>query len=202
MQRGEYRRYNVTSIAPGDDYAALGQVFRRRYERVAAGEGLRPDLILIDGGKGQLGAAREILVELGLEDLLTVGVAKGEERKAGHEELVFADGRTPLRLGGGHPALHLIQQIRDEAHRFAIAGHRAKRAQDPARFAPGGYSRCWAGAAQASARPVRWYAGRTGGNVGGSVPSRWNQPQTGRPYLQSAPLTPIADHAVQHPELC
>ncbi|HWR87543.1 MAG TPA: helix-hairpin-helix domain-containing protein, partial [Acidiferrobacterales bacterium] len=114
---------------PGDDYAALSQVLQRRYEKVAAGEGVRPDLILIDGGKGQVGAARAVLIELGLEDLLTLGVAKGEERKAGSEELVFADDRTPLRLGGGHPALNLIQEIRDEAHRFAIAGHRARRAK-------------------------------------------------------------------------
>jgi excinuclease ABC subunit C len=127
MQKGEYRRYNIAGVAPGDDYAAMRQVLERRYEKVAAGEGLRPDLILIDGGKGQIGAARAVLVELGLEDLPAVGVAKGEERRPGLEELVFAEGREPLRLGSGNPALHLIQEIRDEAHRFAVAGHRARR---------------------------------------------------------------------------
>ena len=129
MQKSQYRRYNVKGIAAGDDYGAMRQVLERRYGKVAAGEGSRPDLILIDGGKGQLKAAREVLVELGLEDIAAVGVAKGAERKPGMEELFFPDGRAPLHLGSDHPALHLIQEIRDEAHRFAITGHRAKRAR-------------------------------------------------------------------------
>jgi excinuclease ABC subunit C len=129
MQKSQYRRYNVKGITAGDDYGAMRQVLERRYGKVAAGEGSRPDLILIDGGKGQLKAAREVLVELGLEDIAAVGVAKGVARKPGMEELIFPDGRSPLHLGAGHPALHLIQEIRDEAHRFAIAGHRAKRAR-------------------------------------------------------------------------
>lgn len=129
MKKSEYRRFNISGIEPGDDYAAMRQALTRRYEKVAAGEGVRPDLILIDGGKGQVGVAWEVLTELGLEDIAMVGVAKGEERKAGLEQLIHPDGREPLRLGGDHPALHLIQTIRDEAHRFAITGMRARRSK-------------------------------------------------------------------------
>jgi len=127
MKRSEYRRYNITGITPGDDFAAMRQVLERRYGKVAAGEGIRPDLILIDGGRGQVSAARAILAEVGLEAIAMVGVAKGEGRKAGLETLVFPDECEPLALGGAHAALHLVQEIRDEAHRFAITGHRAKR---------------------------------------------------------------------------
>jgi len=129
MKKGEYRRYNIAGITPGDDYAAMRQALERRYEKVAAGEGVRPDLILIDGGKGQVGAARGILAELGLADLPAVGVAKGEERKPGLETLLLPGTDEPLNLPANDPALHLIQQVRDEAHRFAIAGHRARRAK-------------------------------------------------------------------------
>jgi excinuclease ABC subunit C len=128
MRNSEYRRYNIDGITPGDDYAAMRQVLTRRYEKVASGEGARPDLVLIDGGKGQLGIAIEVMTELGL-DLPLVGVAKGEERKMGTEELIRPGVDRPLVLGPEHPALHLIAEIRDEAHRFAIAGHRAKRAK-------------------------------------------------------------------------
>ena len=127
MQSGEYRRFNITGITPGDDYAAMRDALTRRYRRIAAGEGKVPDILLIDGGKGQVGVAHEVLSELGLNDIELVGVAKGPERKAGLEELVFADERKPLQLQPDHPGLHLIQQIRDEAHRFAITGHRARR---------------------------------------------------------------------------
>ena len=129
MKKSEYRRYNITGITPGDDYAAMRQALTRRYEKVAAGEGARPDLILIDGGKGQLGVAHEVLTELGLTEIGLVGVAKGESRKPGLEELVFPDGRAPVHLPPDAPALHLIQEVRDEAHRFAVAGHRARRAK-------------------------------------------------------------------------
>ncbi|MDB5814599.1 MAG: uvrC [Rhodocyclales bacterium] len=129
MKKAEYRRFNIAGIEPGDDYAAMRQALTRRYEKVAAGEGVRPDLILIDGGKGQVGVAWEVLTELGLQSIAMLGVAKGEERKAGLEQLVFPDGRPPLLLGGEHPALHLIQTIRDEAHRFAITGMRARRSK-------------------------------------------------------------------------
>jgi excinuclease ABC subunit C len=127
LQKSEYRRYNMRDLTPGDDYGAMRQVLTRRYERVSAEEGKLPDLILIDGGRGQLNIAREVLANLGLHDATIVGVAKGPERKPGLEELVLeADGQT-LTLPPSHAGLHLIQSIRDEAHRFAIVGHRAKR---------------------------------------------------------------------------
>jgi excinuclease ABC subunit C len=127
MQRGEYRRYNIRGITPGDDYAAMRQALTRRYERITGEGGKIPDLVLIDGGKGQTGVARAALIELGLNDVSVVGVAKGPERKPGLEELVIeAEGRV-LTLPPHHLGLHLIQSIRDEAHRFAIVGHRARR---------------------------------------------------------------------------
>lgn len=126
MRNSEYRRYNISGIVPGDDYAAMRNVFSRRYHKVAEGEGSLPDLILIDGGRGQVNAAQEVLVELGLNDACLLGVAKGEERKPGLEQLIFPAVEKPLQLPKDHPGLHLIQQIRDEAHRFAIYGHRAK----------------------------------------------------------------------------
>ena len=129
MKKSDYRRFNIRDIAPGDDYAAMRQAVSRRYDSVANGEGILPDLILIDGGKGQVGVAHEALADLGLAALGLVGVAKGEERKPGLESLIFPDGRQPLQLPPEHPALHLIQEIRDEAHRFAITGHRARRAK-------------------------------------------------------------------------
>ncbi len=126
MRSSQYRRYNITGITPGDDYAAMRQALTRRYQKLSSGEGTRPDLVLIDGGPGQLHIAMEVMQELGLNELALVGVSKGEERKAGLEQLVFPDG-TAKQLHSDDPALHLIQQIRDEAHRFAITGHRARR---------------------------------------------------------------------------
>jgi excinuclease ABC subunit C len=127
MKKSEYRRYNIQGVQPGDDYGAMRQALDRRYRKVVAGEGKLPDLILIDGGKGQVSTAREVLEELGLGELALVGVAKGEERKAGLEQLILPGKDEALRLPPDHPALHLIQQVRDEAHRFAITGHRNRR---------------------------------------------------------------------------
>jgi excinuclease ABC subunit C len=131
----EYRRYNIpvlssvegSGITPGDDYAAMKQALQRRYQKLQSGEGKRPDLILIDGGAGQLGMAVEVMTEFGLSDIALVGVAKGVERKPGMEQLLQPGAEKPLQLPPDSPALHLIQQVRDEAHRFAISGHRARR---------------------------------------------------------------------------
>jgi excinuclease ABC subunit C len=129
MRTLDYRRFNIVGITPGDDYGAMRSALTRRYSKITAEEGTVPDLLLIDGGKGQLAVAKEVLTELGLADILAVGVAKGEERKPGLETLLFSDGRPSVQMPEDHPALHLIQQIRDEAHRFAITGHRARRAK-------------------------------------------------------------------------
>jgi excinuclease ABC subunit C len=129
MQPAEYRRFNIDDVAPGDDYAAMRQVLLRRYQRIARGEGALPSLVLIDGGTGQVEVARQAFDELGLDAGILVGVAKGPERRVGLEELVFADGRPSRQLGRESQALLLIAQIRDEAHRFAITGMRARRAK-------------------------------------------------------------------------
>jgi excinuclease ABC subunit C len=127
MQKSEYRRFNIRDITPGDDYAAMHQVLTRRYEKVSGEGGKIPDLVLIDGGKGQAAVACSVLADLGLHQVMVVGVAKGAERKPGLEELILESESRTLQLAPSHPGLHLIQQIRDEAHRFAVVGHRARR---------------------------------------------------------------------------
>lgn len=139
MQSAQYRHYNISGITAGDDYAAMRDVLTRRYKKVAeqppdeVTPRPRPDLILIDGGKGQLSVAEEVMRELGLADITLLGVAKGEARKAGFETLIFgahsARAREELHLPKDNAGFHLIQQIRDEAHRFAITGHRARRSK-------------------------------------------------------------------------
>ena len=127
MQSSEYRRFNIAGIEAGDDYAAMRQALERRYRRLVEGEGKIPDLLLIDGGKGQVSVATQVLADLGVNELIVVGVAKGEERKPGMEQLVLPARKITVRLNANEPGLHLIQQIRDEAHRFAIQGHRNRR---------------------------------------------------------------------------
>ena len=126
-RKSDYRRFNIEGVAPGDDYGAMRQALSRRFRRLAEGEGATPDILLLDGGKGQLNLAREVLAELGLEDILLLGVAKGTTRKAGLETLFIETVERTLDLPAASPALHLIQHVRDEAHRFAITGHRNRR---------------------------------------------------------------------------
>ena len=125
--KSRYRRYNLRGITPGDDYAAMHQVLSRRYGRLQAEEGTVPDLILIDGGKGQLSQAEEVLAEFGLTGIPLLGIAKGRSRRAGHEDWISGAPRRSFNPGPQSPASHLVQQIRDEAHHFAITGHRGRR---------------------------------------------------------------------------
>jgi excinuclease ABC subunit C len=127
--KNDYRRFNISGIQPGDDYAAMYQALTRRYKRIRDGEIIKPDVLLIDGGKGQLAEAAKVLDELGVEGITLIGVAKGVDRRAGQEQLFLLGQDTPTILAPDSRALHLIQRVRDEAHRFAIAGHRRKRAK-------------------------------------------------------------------------
>ncbi|CAD5109456.1 excinuclease ABC subunit UvrC [Zestomonas carbonaria] len=125
--KSDYRRYNIEGITAGDDYGAMRQALTRRFSKVKDGEGKLPDILLVDGGKGQLAMAQEVLQELAVPELILLGVAKGVTRKPGLETLYLNDAAHEFTLPGTSPALHLIQQIRDESHRFAITGHRARR---------------------------------------------------------------------------
>ena len=135
-EKSQYRRYNIAGIEPGDDYAAMRQALERRFARAQAGEGVLPDILLIDGGKGQVAQALEVLSDLAIVNVLVVGVAKGVERRAGHETLILGASGKSLWPGPESPALHLVQSVRDEAHRFAITGHRKQRqkARDSSRL--------------------------------------------------------------------
>lgn len=125
--KADYRKFNIEGITAGDDYAAMRQALERRYTRLKQGEGQIPDVLFVDGGKGQLAQAEHVIAELQIDGLLIVGIAKGEDRRAGQETLFVSGRGQPLILAAGSPALQLIQHIRDEAHRFAVAGHRARR---------------------------------------------------------------------------
>lgn len=128
-QKQEYRRFNITGVEPGDDYGAMAQALKRRYTRIRKGEAPVPDVLFVDGGKGQLAVAAEVLAELDMDGVDIVAVAKGPSRKPGMEQLFLVGRERPLILPRDSAALHLIQQIRDEAHRFAIAGHRGQRSK-------------------------------------------------------------------------
>lgn len=125
--KSDYRRFNIEDITPGDDYAAMKQALNRRFRRLKGGEGKSPDILLIDGGKGQLTQAEEVLTSLQVAGVMLIGVAKGPERRPGLEQLILSGQSQPTILPADSPALHLIQQVRDEAHRFAITGHRQRR---------------------------------------------------------------------------
>jgi len=125
--KSDYRRFNISGVVAGDDYAALAQALQRRYARVKKGEVPTPDVLVIDGGRGQLNKAFEVVEELQLDGVQLVGVAKGQGRRPGRERLYLPGQPQPIRLPAASPALHLIQQVRDEAHRFAITAHRGRR---------------------------------------------------------------------------
>lgn len=127
--KSDYRKFNIEGITGGDDYAAMHQALGRRFTRLQKGEGKRPDLLLIDGGKGQISEAQQVLAELNMSDLPILGIAKGPARKPGEETLFLVGRQGEVTLAADSPALHLLQQVRDEAHRFAITGHRARRAK-------------------------------------------------------------------------
>lgn len=128
-KKSDYRRFNIEGITPGDDYAAMQQALTRRYTRIRKGEGSMPDILFIDGGKGQLQMAVDVMTELQIDEIILVGVAKGSDRKPGLEQLFMPGSDKALSCSPDSPALHLIQQIRDEAHRFAITGHRQRRSK-------------------------------------------------------------------------
>ncbi len=127
--KSDYRRFNIEGITPGDDYAALKQALTRRFKRLKEGEGKYPDILLIDGGRGQLTQAEAVMEELQVVGVMLIGVAKGPERRPGLEQLILSGQAQPTILPADSPALHLVQQVRDEAHRFAITGHRQRRAK-------------------------------------------------------------------------
>ena len=129
MQNKEYRKYNIKNITPGDDYGAMKEVLERRFKRIVLEDAKKPDLVLVDGGKGQYGVAKKIMEENGMHDIFLVCVSKGADRKVGKEKLIMAKDQVLENINPANLGFHLIQHIRDESHRFAITGHRAKRAK-------------------------------------------------------------------------
>jgi excinuclease ABC subunit C len=127
--KSDYRKFNIEGVTAGDDYGAMHQALLRRYTRLKKGEGKIPDILFIDGGKGQVSEAEHVLEELQIDGLTLIGVAKGSERKPGLETLIVSGRAQPVHLPEASPALHVIQQIRDEAHRFAISAHRNRRSK-------------------------------------------------------------------------
>jgi excinuclease ABC subunit C len=127
--KADYRRFNSEGLTPGDDYGALRQAITRRYARIKKGEAPMPDVLFIDGGENQLAVATQVMEELQIDDVMLVGVAKGADRRPGQERLFLAGADAPTILPADSSALHLVQRIRDEAHRFAITGHRQRRAK-------------------------------------------------------------------------
>ncbi len=138
-RKSDYRRFNIEGIQPGDDYAAMTQALERRYRKVKSGEIPTPDILFIDGGKGQLNAAAKVLQEIAVSGILLVGIAKGPDRRPGMEQLFLLDQPQPIIIPDSSPALHLVQQIRDESHRFAITGHRNRRAKARQKSTLAGY---------------------------------------------------------------
>ena len=125
--KADYRRFNIDGITGGDDFAAMKQALSRRYTRLQKADAKLPDLLIIDGGKGQLSQAMDVLEELGIGDILVVGIAKGSTRKSGFEQLFIGRGKQAIRMDVNSPGFHLLQHIRDEAHRFAVTGHKQRR---------------------------------------------------------------------------
>jgi excinuclease ABC subunit C len=130
MQNKEYRKYNINNIVPGDDYGAMKEVLERRFKRIILEDAVKPDLVLIDGGKGQYGVAKKIMEENGMHNIFLVSISKGPDRKVGKERLIIGEDKILENINPSNLGFHLIQHIRDESHRFAITGHRAKRAKN------------------------------------------------------------------------
>ena len=139
--KSDYRRFNIEGITGGDDFAAMKQALTRRYQRLQRGDGTLPELLVIDGGKGQLTQAMNVLEELGVSEVMVLGIAKGASRKSGFEQVFIGRAKTPIAIDASTPGFHLLQHIRDEAHRFAVTGHRHRRDKKTPRIHTGSHTR-------------------------------------------------------------